>query len=48
MGYSYENYEIFENFFEISQKIPKKFKNIETPKNTSDLKKELYFVRSPC
>ena len=46
MGYSYENWEIFEKFLDFSQKNPKKFKNIEIPKIILFFEKELYFVRS--
>ena len=46
MGYSYENWEIFEKIFEISEKIPKKFKNIDFRKIILFFEKELYFARS--
>ena len=46
MGYSYENYEIFEKILDFSQKIPKKFKNIKNRKIILFFEKELYFVRS--
>ena len=46
MGYSYENWEIFEKFFEISEKNPKKFKNIDFRKIILFFEKELYFARS--
>ena len=46
MGYSYENYEIFQKFSDFSQKIPKKFKNIKNRKIILFFEKEPYFVRS--
>ena len=46
MGYSYENWEIFEKFLDFSQKNPKKFKNIEIPKIILFFEKEPYFARS--
>ena len=46
MGYSYENWEIFEKFLDFSQKNLKKFKNIKNPKIILFFEKEPYFARS--
>ena len=46
MGYSYENWEIFEKIFDFSEKNLKKFKNIKNPKIILFFEKEPYFARS--
>ena len=46
MGYSYENWEIFEKFLDFSQKNPKKFKKLKNRKIILFFEKELYFARS--
>ena len=46
MGYSYENWEIFEKFLDFSQKNLKKFKKLKNQKIILFFEKEPYFVRS--